>query len=66
MPPVAGTNRTGTKNWSCAELSHMLDLVENNLPLGNADWEALTYNAETLFTTPRPPLRDVASIRSKF
>ena len=42
MPPVAGTNRTGTKNWSNAELMHMLDLVENNLPLGNADWEALT------------------------
>jgi hypothetical protein len=39
MPPVAGTNRNGSKNWS-AELSHMLDLVENNLPLGNADWEA--------------------------
>ena len=66
MPPVAGTNRTGTKNRFSAELSHMLDLVENNLPLGNADWEASTYNAETLFTTPRPPLRDVASIRSKF
>ena len=68
MLPVAGTNRTGTKNWSSAELSHMLDLVENNLPLGNADWEALTltYNSEKLFTTSRPPLRDVASIRFKF
>ena len=56
MPPVAGTNRTGTKNWSCAELSHMLDLVENNLPLGNVDWEALTYNAKHCLRLPDLPL----------
>ena len=43
MPPVAAT-RAGAKNWSSVELSHMLDLVEENLPLGNADWEALTLS----------------------
>ncbi|KAI0666350.1 hypothetical protein C8Q78DRAFT_995032 [Trametes maxima] len=64
--PRRGGRRRGTMNFSFADVSELLRLIRQHLPIGQHGWERVCIGYNAYASSSGRPKRDVQSLRTKY